>query len=501
MKYIVTADEMKKCDQNTTEFLKIPAMVLMERAALSVLKHINEQFKDKNPRELRTIILCGVGNNGGDGLALARLMADVGYPVQVCVCGEKIRSSENWKNQYDILQHYNIKMVATLPRGEYNILIDALFGVGLSREITGAYEHAITWFNKQRGYKLAIDIPSGIHADTGEVLQHAIQADTTITFGFVKRGLVLAPGCTHAGKIICEDIGIREKSFLGKKPGMFTYDECITELLPARDPLGNKGSFGKVLIIAGSENMAGAAALSAKACYRTGAGMVKVLTHPVNIPVLQQLVPEALFGVYEDWRNSLKWADVLVFGPGCGMKEEVKACLEGVLAESDLPLIIDADGINILAGSEKLRELMVQSGGNNRDIILTPHMGELSRLTGTSVDVLKKLMPEVAKTYAAEFNCILVAKDAVTFIGCEGEPVYVCFEHNSGMATAGSGDVLTGIIAGLAAQGLGGFEAAAKGVAIHGLAGRRAVELCGIHGCMAGDIIEGLKCVNERVGE
>ncbi|MBQ7933625.1 MAG: NAD(P)H-hydrate dehydratase [Lachnospiraceae bacterium] len=498
MKYIVTADEMRKCDQNTTEFLKIPAMVLMERAALSVLKHIKERFSHKEPSDVSALIFCGVGNNGGDGLALARLMADAGYLVEVCILGDKTRSSSGWKNQYDILQHYNIKIGSNLPEGEYTILIDALLGVGISRDISGAFEQAIHWFNSHQGYKLAIDIPSGIHTDTGAILHCAVKVDTTVTFGFLKRGLILAPGCVHAGRVICEDIGIREKSFLGKKPGMFTYDETISQLLPQRDPLGNKGTFGKVLMIAGSDKMVGAAALCAKACYRTGAGMVKVLSHPDNRMPLTALVPEVLPGTLEELKDGLAWADVIVFGPGCGQSQEMREYLCYCLKCSDLPLIIDADGINILSAQEDLIELLKQQGEKGRTLILTPHMGELSRLTGTKMAALKNAMPGAAKYWATQLKCTLVAKDAITFTGNEHYSICTSFCCNSGLATAGSGDVLTGIIAGLTAQGLSGFEAASKGVAIHALAGAQACERCGVHGCMASDIVEAL-CVNEQM--
>lgn len=499
MKYIVTADEMRKCDQNTTEFLKIPAMVLMERAALSVLRHIREHFAHKEPGDVSALIFCGVGNNGGDGLALARLMADAGYSVEVCILGDKTRSSVGWKNQYDILQHYNIKIGTNLPEGEYTILIDALLGVGISRDIGGVFEEAIGWFNSHQGYKLAIDIPSGIHTDTGGILHCAIKADTTITFGFLKRGLILAPGCVHAGRVICEDIGIREKSFLGKKPGMFTYDESLEQLLPERNPLGNKGTFGKVLMIAGSDKMIGAAALCAKACYRTGAGMVKLLTHQDNRSALATLVPEALFGTCEDLKEGLAWADVVVFGPGCGQRQEMRECLWYCLKSNDLPLIIDADGINILSAQEDFLKLLQEQGDKGRTLILTPHMGELSRLTGTEVAALKNAMPGAVKYWATELKCTLVAKDAITFIGNANHPICTSFNCNSGLATAGSGDVLTGIVAGLTAQGMEGFEAASKAVAIHALAGEKACEKWGVHGCMASDLIDAL-CLNERNG-
>ncbi len=494
MKYIVTANEMRKCDQNTTEFLKIPAMVLMERAALSVLKHIHEVFPGWDKSDVHALIFCGVGNNGGDGLALARLMADEGYDVEVCLLGDKTRCSVGWKNQYDILQHYRIKMGSTLPGGEYNILIDAMFGVGLSRDIAGTFEQAIQWFNSHQGYKLAIDIPSGIQADTGEVLKCATRVNATITFGFLKRGLVLTPGCVHAGRVICEDIGIREKSFLGKKPGMFTYDEELAALLPGRNPLGHKGTFGKVLVIAGSEKMIGAAAFAAKACYRTGAGMVKIICPKEIRGMLAQLIPEAQFDGPDGLDSSMEWADVLLLGPGCGQTAEMKEMLNACITRSNLPLIIDADGINLLATCEEERLQLKEGAKAGRTVILTPHMGELSRLTGLSVKQMKENLPGYVREYAQSMHCVLVAKDAVTFTCYEKEPLCVSFVSNSGMATAGSGDVLAGIIAGMVAQGCSGFEAASKGVAIHSKAGERACMVTGEHGLMASDIIEAL-CV------
>ncbi|MBR1930231.1 MAG: NAD(P)H-hydrate dehydratase, partial [Lachnospiraceae bacterium] len=319
--------------------------------------------------------------------------------------------------------------------------------------------------------------------------------DVTVTFGFCKRGLVLSPGCAHAGKVITAPIGIGGISLLGDKPGMFYYDEEVRTLLPPRNPLGNKGTFGKLLLIAGSHNMAGAAVLAARAAYRTGAGMVKVITSDTNRIIIQQCVPEALLGTKEDLKSSLQWADVIAIGPGLGCTEEAGELLKSVLLESSLPLVLDADALNLLAQEQELQEALA---AQNREVIMTPHVGELSRLTGHTVEELKEALAEHAMKYAEKLKKIIVAKDARTYICKAEEPVCVNLRGNSGMATAGSGDVLTGIIAALLAQGMKGFEAAGVGVYLHACAGEYAAEKRSEYACMAGDIADAVGGVIER---
>ena len=331
MEYLVTAAEMKQYDSNTIETLGIPGMVLMERAALESFRAIEARFGSLAPSEKRVFILAGMGNNGGDGLALARLLCDAGYRVWVKCVGEAAKASGQWKQQRSILTHYPVSFCENDQASdiEYTILVDALFGVGLSRTVEGEYAREIEAFNAKNGFKVALDIPSGIHSDTGMVLGCAVRADLTVTFGFVKRGLVLYPGVTYAGDIQKAEIGISEKSFMGQMPDMFYYNEDVEELLPKRDPSGNKGTFGKVLLVAGSMKMAGAAVLAAKAAYRIGAGMVKVISAPENREIIQVAVPEALYGTYEDLAAGLAWADVIVIGPGIGTGEEALENLEG----------------------------------------------------------------------------------------------------------------------------------------------------------------------------
>ena len=489
MEYLVTSEEMRRYDYNTIEKIGIPAVVLMERAALAAMEKV-EKCCTKQPGHV--LILAGVGNNGGDGLALARLLKEKSFDVEIWCVGEQSRASGQWKQQREILESYEVNFVTQPRREEYTVMIDALFGVGLSRDITGSYREAVELFGKLSGYKIALDLPSGVDSDTGKIWGIAVRADETVTFGFRKRGLVMYPGCEYAGKVTVADIGISKISFFGAIPGMVLCDEPARELLPKRRSDGNKGTFGKVLLIAGSYNMAGAAVLAARACYRIGAGMVKVISPEENRVIIQETVPEALLGTPADLESSLEWADVIVLGPGIGKRDEAARCLEIVLRKSKKTLLIDADGLNLLAQNDDLRTLLSRQGEEGRKFVLTPHVGELARLTGKSVAELKENLPVNGKMLAKQLHAVVAAKDARTFVCGESYPVCVCLSGNSGMATAGSGDVLAGAIAGLLAQGMEPFQAAVAGVRLHGLAGDRVSTQFGEHACIAGSIADAL---------
>ncbi len=494
MKYLVTAAEMKRYDKNTIERTGIPGMVLMERAALAAFQAIEERFHSLPRRQKRVLIAAGCGNNGGDGVALARLLAEAGYDVEVwgIIDGPKARdkASPQWEEQIRILTHYPVNFGGKPLREEYTIIVDAIFGVGLSRDVSGIYAEAVAFCNELEGFKVALDLPSGIHSDTGAVMGCAFRADLTVTFGFVKRGLMFYPGRDYAGEVVCADVGITEQSFYGEEPGMFYYDEAVAALLPRRDPAGNKGTFGKVLLIAGSVSMAGAAVLSARAAYRSGAGMVKVLTPEENRTILQTGVSEALLGAWEDFGESVRWADVIGIGPGLGTSEEAGAVLRRAVYETDLPLLLDADALNLLAGDEEVKERLAGQAKEGRSVILTPHVGELSRLTGRTVSELKGNLPAYGTKLAQELHAVVVAKDARTFVCAERRAVCVNLAGNSGMATAGSGDVLAGVICGMMAQGMEPYDAAAVGVYLHACAGDAAARAKGERGCMALDIAE-----------
>ncbi len=488
-KYFVTASEMQNYDKNTIEMIGIPACVLMERAALAAVNVIETDCEHIKGNKY-VLIMAGMGNNGGDGLAVGRILAERGYKVEIWLIGTPEKASQQWKQQMKILEHYPIEITEKPERKSYTVLVDALFGVGLSRKVTGCFEEAITLFNKMEGHKLAIDVPSGVSSDRGEILGCAVKANRTITFGFCKRGLVLYPGCEYAGDVRIADIGISKQSFMGKEPGMFALEGEMTELLPKRKKDGNKGTFGKILLVAGSENMAGAAVLAAKAAYRTGAGMVKVITHPQNRIILQEKVPEALFGTYDNLEEGMAWADVIAVGPGIGKGEAALSSLKRVITESGKPLLIDADGLNLLAVTQELEEILTKQGAEGREVVLTPHVGELSRLTGKSVELCKQNLTFYGMELAVQLQVTVAAKDARTMICRKDFPVCINVTGNDGMAAAGSGDVLAGIIASLLAQGMDAFDAACTGVYLHGMAGDLVTAKSGAYFCMAGDIAE-----------
>lgn len=498
MKYIVTASEMRRYDENTIEKIGIPACVLMERAALEAAALLEEQLGGKRGTVL---VMAGTGNNGGDGLALARLLAEKKYPVEVWCVGDREKASVQWKQQMGILGNYPVEFTDTPHRQEYLALVDALFGVGLSRKVEGGFAEAVDLFNRLQGWKLALDVPSGVDSDTGQILGCSVRVDMTVTFGFCKRGIVLYPGCEAAGKVRIADIGISENSFFGREPELFAYDEGVTVLLPKRDKAGNKGTFGKVLLAAGSLNMAGAAVLAARAAYRSGAGMVKVITCGENRVILQQAVPEALLGTVQDIEESMKWADVIAIGPGLGTSKEALSCLQSVIEGSKLPLVVDADGLNLLAAHPELKAALAKQGKSGREIVLTPHVGELARLTGRALEECKANLPVQAKALSKALHATVAAKDARTFICGEGHRTCINLSGNSGMATAGSGDVLTGMIAAFLAQGMESFEAASAGVYLHGRAGEKVTEERGEYACMAGDLAEYATATDRRPRE
>ncbi|MCM1569544.1 MAG: NAD(P)H-hydrate dehydratase [Roseburia sp.] len=496
MQYLVTAQEMKRYDQNTIEKIGVPGMVLMERAALALRETLMEELGNLSGK--RALIVAGMGNNGGDGLALGRLLQEAGCLVEIFCVGSQEKASLQWQEQRRILENYSVAFVSNPAGREYNIIVDALFGVGLDRAVEGVWKEAVKLMNGLSGLKLAVDMPSGIHSDTGVVLGCAFLADVTVTFGFCKLGLCRYPGREYGGRIKTADIGINERAFFGEEPMFYALDEEPAALLPHRRADGNKGTFGKALVIAGSRNMAGAAVLAARACCRIGAGMVKVISPEENRVIIQEALPEALYGTGEETEPEFAWADVVAIGPGLSKSHRARELLRRSVEETQKPLVIDADALNLLSEDQELSEELSCQCGKGRVCILTPHVGELARLLALCMEetpeirLLKEELPVYAGLLAERLHCIVAAKDARTFICAEGHKCCVNLRGNSGMAAAGSGDVLTGVIAGLLAQGMEPFGAACAGAALHGCAGDRAAEKHGEHGCMAGDIVEQL---------
>lgn len=489
VQYLVTAQEMKQCDNNTIEQQGMTSEVLMERAALSVVEEINKAGWGKK----KTLVVCGSGNNGGDGFAIGRLLFLQGTPVKILFAGKSEKMTRETGVQYKIAENYGVPVVNRFPEENFEVIVDALFGIGITRDVEGDFYTIIDRIEKQHctGTKvLAVDIPSGIHTDTGKVMNIGIKADLTVTFAYRKLGTVLYPGADYCGRMVVKNIGITDHGFMKKMPKAFTYDAEDLEKLPERANDGNKGTFGKVLVIAGSEGMSGAAYLCGKGAFRAGAGMVQIYTWDGNREVLQNLLPEAIITTYpEGEQDHLKlekclcWADVVCIGPGLGQSETAKAALEKVLELNKKPLVADADGLNLIAGNQ------MDIKGKSYPVVVTPHPGEMARLTGLETGYIKEHMAETAIRYAKENQLICVLKDARTVVAWGEDTYYVNTSGNSGMATAGSGDVLAGIIAGLAGQGLELSESARLGTFLHGIAGDRAGKAYGKAAVMASDII------------
>ncbi len=481
MEYLVNAREMKQYDADTIEKIGIPSLVLMERASLAVMEEMIESSLPLSS----VLVVCGSGNNGGDGFAVARLLGERGIAAEVLFVGREASMSPECRIQRQICENCGIKISSNFPDGEYTTIVDAIFGTGLSRQVEGRYAELIRRINAEPARKVAVDIPSGISADTGEVLGAAVRADLTVTFAFRKVGQVLYPGAGYCGRLVRRSIGITMEAS-GQKPRLFSCGPEDLERVPERGAYSNKGTYGKVLLIAGSEGMSGAACLCARAALRTGCGLARVFTPQCNRPILQTCLPEAIVTAYEGEEDAasalprlLEWADVVGIGPGIGTGKVSRAILDDVLRRWQGPLVIDADGLNLLAGIPDW-----QSPGPRT--ILTPHVGEMLRLTKAPREELLRDLVSHARDFARERGVICVLKDARTVIS-DGQRSAVNTSGNDGLAKGGSGDVLTGVLCGLLAQGMEPFEAAYTGAYLHGLAGDLAARHYGNYGMLAGE--------------
>lgn len=551
MEYLLTAAEMAAADRTTSEKIGIPSIVLMERAALAVAKAVQEDFPDASGTEI--LIIAGKGNNGADALAAGRILLDAGYGVtfyslddgrdqKTDLSGEspedfrKESVKESVKEssmdiQRGILEAYGCRVFFGLPRNEHpNAVIDGIFGTGLSRAVSGKAEEAIRTVNclRERGARIySVDIPSGVSATTGERLGAAVQADVTVTFSFYKRGHFLFPGSDLCGWLIREEIGITKRAFAETGvPEVFTYrKEVPMSLLPKRRADGNKGTFGKILVIAGSRGVSGACTMSAQAALRMGAGMVRVFTHEDNRVILQETIPEAMCSTYSSlmkessqnagWERTssgdtfaeldssveqelwacLSWADAAVIGPGLGRSEGCRQLLAFVLKHADaLPrgLVIDADAIRLLAEGDGLYGELL-SAGSRIPVILTPHPAECAALFHKTVSEVLANRFAWLPEFAERFHCTIAGKDARTLVASFGHTErYLNTSGNDGLATAGSGDVLTGIAAACLGLGMEGFAAAKAAVYIHGAAADALAKERSRRSIMATDLIRKL---------
>lgn len=518
MRYLLTGKQAQTIDRYTMEQIGVPSMVLMERAALAVAEAAEKeaeklsgggQSDGMSTRSVSVQALCGTGNNGADGVAAARILFLKGYKAGVLILGDPQKGSQQFQKQLQIARNFGVPVFLAREEGptdlKADLVIDAMFGVGLSREISGIYRQWTDRINAKRaegkiGRVIAVDLPSGIHAENGQVMGNAVKADVTVTFGWEKRGSVLYPGRDYAGRVMIADIGFSPSSadWLEEVPAC-TYGPEDLKLVPGRKAYSNKGTFGRVLIVAGSLHMCGAAYLCALGAYRMGAGLVKVLTVEENRQVLQQLLPEAILESYraddlmegrEEFRQMIdaqcQWADVVILGPGLGAEEYVEYLVEDILTAACTPVVVDADGLNAIAAHPYLTSYFTEN------LIITPHLGEMSRLTGQSIGEIQQDTAACARNYALRYGLTCVLKDAATVVASRDGEIYINSSGNSAMAKAGSGDVLSGVIGGLLALKMEEKDSARLGVYLHGRAGDLAVHQTGIHGLLARELADSL---------
>lgn len=497
MRYLPDGAQMKRADSHTITETGIPSLVLMERAALQTVAVMHS----KNTDLARPLIVCGSGNNGGDGFAIARLLREEGVEPDVFFAGNEASMSEECRLQKSIDEKLGIRVGTDIPEPGYTVIIDALFGVGLSREISGRYYEVIEWMNRQQCRKVAVDIPSGVNARTGQILGTAFRADLTVSMACAKAGCELYPGREYAGETVPVPIGIGTEIFDSDPDVCFTYDRSdLPGLLPERHADSHKGDFGRVLMITGSEGMAGAAYLSARAAYGVGAGLVQIYTHGSNRAVLQELLPEAIVSAYEDYEaerldNLLAQADVVCIGCGLGQSETAVKILEHVMRHAGKTCVIDADGLNILSGRmELLRKAEMP-------VILTPHMKEMSRLSGYGIGTLKDSRIDILRRFTDGFPAVCVLKDSRTAVLEKGRHPFLNLAGNSSMAKGGAGDVLAGVIAGLAAQGMSPYDSAVLGVFLHACGGDEARAEKGSYSVQARGLIAGIEKVIKKAEE
>lgn len=515
MKVSVTGEQMKRIDADTIHRIGIPSMVLMERAALAVTAEVEKMAEedglchDRMGRSVRVWIACGTGNNGADGIAAGRMLHGKGYEVTVLLAGNLEHATPEHRSQQAIAERLGVTIVEYhdfIP-GSCDIIVDAVFGIGLGRKVEGEYRDLIGMLAAQKTKRVvAVDIPSGIHADSGQVLGTALPARVTVTFGYLKTGMLLYPGKTYAGQVVVADIGFSDISLQNTGWDAFLPEPGDLCRLPQRQADSNKGTYGKLLLIAGSCGMSGAAYLSALSAYRSGAGLVKILTAEENRQILQSQLPEAIVETYSreealeagaDFAGLIEaqcdWATAIVLGPGLSQEPYVEKLVELVLTHAYVPIVLDADALNTVAKHPEL------TGYFTENIIITPHIGEMARLTGKAVPEIKRQAVAVAREYSRTFGVTCVLKDAVTVTADREGITYLNSSGNSGMAKAGSGDVLAGIIGSLLAQGMELSEAAVFGVFLHGLAGDAAARALGKRSMLAHEISEYLTSVEESL--
>jgi len=506
--YLVTATEMQEMDRQTIESFGLPGRVLMENAARGATRFFLEQFKGLANKKVA--VVAGRGNNGGDGFVMARYLAQKGIRVSVYLLSQIHKVRGDAAANLKLLSPLNIPVIEIpdqesfsihkIAMSHHHIWVDAIFGTGLKSDVKGFFKEIIDFINNSNKPVFAVDIPSGLNSDTGQLCGVCIRANATATFAFSKTGHILFPGAIYTGNLEIVDIGIPTHIVNNVRPLQFLLTpDLIHTVFQPRPPDVHKGHFGHLLVIAGSPGKTGAAAMTAISAMRTGAGLVtlgipaslnailetqviEAMTHPLPETV-DGILGEVSFNTIMDLLDDKK---CLTIGPGLGTALETKTLVHRLIKDSTKPIVIDADGLNSLVGhTEILKNL-------NVPVILTPHPGEMARLIDTTSGDVQKDRIGCARNFAENFNAHLVLKGARTVIAHPDGRVFINPTGNSGMASGGMGDVLTGIIAGFISQGHSPELAAHAGVYLHGAVADSLAQNSGPFGYLATDVMNAI---------
>ncbi|HEX5056347.1 MAG TPA: NAD(P)H-hydrate dehydratase [Gammaproteobacteria bacterium] len=486
---LYSTEQVRELDRSAIAAEGIAGYQLMQRAGCAVHSFIRRQYPGFCARPARILVVCGGGKNGGDGYVIARLLHRDGCKVELCpliplekLQGDVLKAARDWRScgGDELLQ-------GRLDIGSYDLIIDAMLGTGLQRPVEGLFAEIIGLVNAARCPVIAVDIPSGLNADTGQPFPLAVMADHTITFIARKRGLYTGRAADYCGRIHLEDLQAPSGIYGSiRAPARLLEASGVLAALPRRRPSAHKGDNGHVLVVGGDTGMQGGAQMTGLAALRCGAGLTSIATRRSHAPVLSALHPELMSWPVE--RASalaplLQRATVVALGPGLGRAAWGRQLFARSLATAH-PLVVDADGLNWLAAKPATRS----------DWILTPHPGEAARLLGISAGDVQADRYAAVRALAARYRGVVVLKGAGTLIAMADDPVtWVCDRGHAGMASGGMGDVLTGIIAGLLAQGMTPFEAAKCGVWVHARAGERASAPSGGRGMLATDLLPELR--------
>lgn len=486
MNFLVTAEQMKAAEHYMIDEVGIPSLVLMEKAAERVCEAIYVMRDVFFKKDEKITVLCGCGNNGGDGFAVARILKQKGFDVKVYIVGDVTRATPEFTIQKSIYEKLGGK-IAKRPDYDVSLVVDAMIGIGISREVEGLYRDTIIHLNKardgERFYIMSIDVPSGLNSDNGVVMGNCVRADFTVSLGYYKCGLYLNDGPEYAGEIVCDDIGIEKPTDFSAVE--FELDE-IAKFMPERFVRSNKSTYGKLLIVAGNEGMPGAAVLATRAAQMTGVGMVKLLTHASLIKDIVDSMPEVMIDSYSKPNSidvSCAWCKGVLIGPGLGRDEKAEEIFLYIMEHCDKPMIIDADGLYHLS-----HHMSLLKRRRGKVTILTPHPGEFAMLFGTQIEDGKHQDIKFVREKAAKHGVVIVAKDHSTIV-TDSSLTLINTTGTDALATAGTGDVLAGIIAAMMLNVEEGLDAALIGAALHGLAGNLASKETNDWSVTASDVI------------